>query len=415
MLTTEDNDLLTKTGPGTPCGAFMRRYWQPVALSEELLPDGGPLPVRLLGEDLVLFRDEAGRPGLLGLHCSHRGMDLSYGRLEDGGLRCVYHGWLYDIEGRCLEQPGEPPERTFHEKIRHPAYPCREAGGLVFAYLGPGEPPLLPAYEFLQAAEEYRFGTKIFHDCNYQQSNEGNLDPVHTPFLHRVFGRPNALPPSPASQRVSVDMDAEETDFGVRVVRATPSGEDELHVRATHFVLPNLSAIPAGFDDGYTVNWHVPIDDTHHWKYVIRFTRETPLDDEKVRMDRSELTPDYRLVRNKSNRYLQDREEMKSKTFIGLGRGFQAHDALATEGPGPIQDRTREHLASSDRAIVLIRQSLLRGIRQVLEGQDAPHVTRDPSLNSFPQITVWQKELPASADWRGYARERTLAYAGPTA
>src|SRR5437764_1380407 len=160
VLTKEENDLLTQTGPGTPCGELQRRYWQPVALSEELPPDGAPLPIRLLGEDLVLFRDEGGKPGLLGVHCAHRGAYLSYGRLEDGGLRCIYHGWLYDRTGRCLEQPGEPEGSTFHERIRQTAYPCVEAGGLILAYLGPGTPPLLPRFEFLEATDERRFVDK---------------------------------------------------------------------------------------------------------------------------------------------------------------------------------------------------------------------------------------------------------------
>src|SRR5918996_4744741 len=131
MLTKEENELLTRTGPGTPCGELMRRYWQPAALSEELPPGGAPLPVTLFGEELVLFRDDQGRIGLIGLHCSHRGADLSYGRLEDGGLRCIYHGWLYDRTGRCLEQPGEPEGSTFHERIRQTAYPCREVAGVI--------------------------------------------------------------------------------------------------------------------------------------------------------------------------------------------------------------------------------------------------------------------------------------------
>src|SRR3954447_4060153 len=152
--TAEENARLTQTGQGTPCGNLMRRYWQPVALREELPVGGAPLPVRLLGEDLVLFRDDAGQPGLLGIHCAHPGADLSYGRLEDGGLRCIYHGWLYDVQGRCLEQPGEPVGSTFHERIRQTAYPARELGGVIFAYLGPGEPPELPNYEFLVAPEE---------------------------------------------------------------------------------------------------------------------------------------------------------------------------------------------------------------------------------------------------------------------
>src|SRR5438552_7150347 len=144
-MTKEENDLLTQTDRGTPCGELMRRYWQPVALSEELR--SAPLAVRILGEDLVLFRDDKGRPGLLEIHCSHRGADLSYGRVEDGGIRCLYHGWLYDVEGHCLEQPAEPPESSFHTKIRLLSYPCKEIAGVIFAYLGAGEPPAFPMYE----------------------------------------------------------------------------------------------------------------------------------------------------------------------------------------------------------------------------------------------------------------------------
>src|SRR5437588_12622614 len=149
MMSPEQNELITRTGPGTKCGALMRHYWHPVALTEEL---DGPRPakaVHALGQDFVLFRDERGRHGLLDRHCPHRGADLAYGRLEDGGLRCLFHGWLFDRAGRCLEQPGEPQGSTFHERVRHTAYPCQEAGDLILAYLGPGEPPLLPDYEFL--------------------------------------------------------------------------------------------------------------------------------------------------------------------------------------------------------------------------------------------------------------------------
>src|SRR6476659_7046901 len=169
-MTEAENNLLTLTGPGTPCGELMRRYWQPAALSEELPVGGAPVPLRLFSEDLVLFRDATGRPGLLGLHCAHRGADLSYGRLEDGGLRCLYHGWLYDVTGRCLEQPGEPAGSRFCEKIRHLAYPCLERAGMIFAYLGPGEPPLLPNLEPLTAAEPHILPQKYWHNSNYLQN-----------------------------------------------------------------------------------------------------------------------------------------------------------------------------------------------------------------------------------------------------
>src|SRR3954465_952323 len=155
MVSLRENELLTHVGPGTPGGELLRRYWQPAALTEELPPGGPPLPVQLLGEELVLFRDAVGRPGLLGVHCAHRGADLSCGRLEDGGIRCIYHGWLYDRNGRCLEQPGEPVGSTFHERIRATAYPCEERVGLVMAYMGPGTPPILPDYEYLTAKEGY--------------------------------------------------------------------------------------------------------------------------------------------------------------------------------------------------------------------------------------------------------------------
>src|SRR5213593_3720368 len=162
MITPEENNLLTQTAPKTPCGELLRRYWQPVALSEELPKGGAPLKVRILGEDLVLFRDDQDRPGLLGLHCSHRGTDLSYGRIEDGGLRCLYHGWLYDICGRVLEQPGEPGGGEHRDQIRQLAYPCQEAGGAVFTYMGPGEPPLFPDYDFLNASSEHVYVAKVF-------------------------------------------------------------------------------------------------------------------------------------------------------------------------------------------------------------------------------------------------------------
>src|SRR5919106_1633715 len=165
-MTREENELLTRTGPGTRCGELMRRYWQPAALSEELPAGGAPLPIKLLSEDLVLFRDDHGPAGLLGLHCAHRGADLSYARVEDGGLRCIYHGWLYDIHGKVVDMPGEIDGGAgFRDSICHKAYPVEERAGVIFAYLGPGKPPLLPNYDFLMAPEPQRFVTKYLQSC----------------------------------------------------------------------------------------------------------------------------------------------------------------------------------------------------------------------------------------------------------
>ena len=419
MLTREENETLTRTGPGTPAGELLRRYWQPVALSQELPPGGAPMAVKVMGEDLVLFRDEAGRPGLLGRHCSHRGTDLSYGRVEGGGLRCLYHGWLYDVQGRCLEQPGEPPERQFAEKIRHKACLCQEAANMIFAYLGPGDPPLLPAYEILHVPDEYRFVFKVFGDSNYLQANEGNIDPVHLSFLHRFLdeslastSRPtpyltvrgsDASPNRLFGQDTAPSIEVEETDFGLRISTWRSLGDSSGYLRVSNFVMPNLCAVPGETQGaGYLVNWHVPIDDETHWKYMIVFSREAPLDKEKfMRRYTAEINSDYRPSRTRSNRYLQDRAEMQTKTFSGMGLFFAEHDLFASESMGPITDRTQEHLGYTDRPIIAARRLLLRTIRGLQEGSEPLHVLRDPSANRLSHLVVLS-EVVSGADWKSY-------------
>jgi phthalate 4,5-dioxygenase oxygenase subunit len=424
MLTKEENELLTQTGPGTPCGELLRRYWQPVALSEELPPGGAPVPVQVMGEELVLFRDEQGRPGLLGRHCSHRGADLSYGRLEDGGLRCLYHGWLYDVGGRCLEQPGEPAGSTFKDRVRQTAYPCEEKGGLILAYLGPGEPPLLPAYDFLDATEPYCMAVKIRQDCNFMQANEGNLDQVHLSFLHRLsdealrgtpMGDTAAGSKQSAVQLLTLDVcpriEVQETSFGMRecVFRQAPEG---YYFKIENFVLPNFAAVPGGTQgqDGYLVNWHVPIDDTHHWKYMITFRRSGPLNKERlwsVLAGDCELLPDGRFSRNQDNRYLQNREAMRTNyAFAGLGPGFALHDTWAVERLGAVVDRTQEHLGYEDKSVIVMRKLMFDAIRDVQEGRDPPHVIREPSANRFPELVVLADVLPEDKDWQEYLDER---------
>jgi len=420
MISAEENTLLTQTGPGTPCGAVMRRYWQPVALSEELPRSGVALKVKILGEELVLFRDDQGRPGLLGLHCSHRGTDLSYGRVEDGGLRCLYHGWLYDICGRVLEQPGEPGGGANRGDIRHRSYPCQEAGGVILTYMGPGEPPLLPNYDFLMVPEAQRTVTKVIYECNYLQGNEGNIDPVHLSFLHQFLEE--AKPPLQRIVSGSDDTDntllrkdiaptieVEITDYGLRIytTRKSGPGPDNCYFRVTNFILPNLSAFGGStVGEGYSVHWHVPIDDTYHWKYLFMFSKTKPLDPELRDKNRVEVTPDYRLTRNQANRYRQDRESMKTKAFTGIGFNFQAHDAFATESQGPVQDRTNEHLVSSDKAIIAARKLLLNAIKDVQEGRQPQHVIRDPKANCFSHLVVLSELVPASTDLKQFVRDR---------
>jgi len=424
LMTEEENLLLTRTGPGTPCGELMRRYWQPAALSEELPAGGAPLPVRLLGEDLVLFRDDAGRPGLLGLHCSHRGADLSYGRVEDGGLRCIYHGWLYDTEGRCLDQPGEPGGGQSKNSIRHPAYPCHEQAGVIFAYLGLGEPPLFPGYEFLSAPDKRVFAMKLFHECNYLQGNEGNIDLIHLSFLHYNYknrgigaglGSQGEDPESFKSGKLGgrgaapevESTDAELTDYGLRSYKIRRNaGPDRYHLYVTEFVLPNFTAFPgSGYDlGGYSVNWHVPVDDACHWKYTFILSRSGPVDKNRLRRSRSEVTSDYRPVRNRNNRYLQDRGSMERESYSGIGLNFQDQDLSALEGMGRVLDRAKEHLVPADRAVVAARKVLLNAIREVQEGRDPANVARDPKSNRF-RIVAAAEFVPAAKDWKAHARD----------
>ena len=399
-------------------GEVMRRAWQPIALTEELPANAAPRALKILGEKLVVFRDDQGRAGLLGLHCSHRGADLSYGRVEDGGLRCIYHGWLYDAGGRCLDQPGEAGGGTNRGAIRHPAYPCVEAAGLVFAYLGPGKAPLLPAYESLAAPESHIGIRKYFQECNYLQGNEGNIDPVHLSFLHRQYEQieaydrrqgwgvrgTDATPDALYARDIAPALETELADFGVRIYTTRQTGPDQIFLRVTNFILPNLCAVPGETGgDGYNMNWHVPIDDTHHWKYMLTFRRSKPLDREVFEKRNAEhVTEDFRLKRNLANRYLQDRDEMKSKTFSGMGPFFPAHDAYATESQGPIQNRTEEHLVSSDQAIIAARKLLLKAAADLGEGREPDHVVRDPSKNRFPHLQVISEVLPATTDLKAH-------------
>jgi phenylpropionate dioxygenase-like ring-hydroxylating dioxygenase large terminal subunit len=415
MLTREENQLLTETGPGTPCGELVRRYWQPVCLSEELRQGTGPLSVKILGENLALFRDDKGRAGLLGIHCSHRGTDLSYGRVENGGLRCLYHGWLYDVQGRCLEQPGEPGGGEHRDNIRHLAYPCAEAGGVIFTYMGPGAPPLFPNYEFLKAPPDRLYVSKIFHECNYLQANEGNVDPVHLSFLHRFLENREELYHGVrgageshynlVARNIAPTIDIELTDFGVRIYTVRKLEGNKKYLRVSYFILPNLSAFPGQTGgEGYSVNWHVPIDDTHHWKYTFVYSSKAELQKKVIDRERSELAPGYRLVRNQANRYLQDREAMKTQTYAGMGPGFQAHDAFATASQGAVQDRTEENLVSSDKAILAARKVLEKAIRDVQAGREPPHVIRAPEQNRFPHLLVLSDMISEDSDWKEYTR-----------
>jgi len=418
MITPEQNRLLTETGPGTPGGKLLRQYWQPIATSAELPEGSPPLPIRIMSEDLVLFRDEQGRVGLLGRLCSHRRADLSYGRLENGGLRCLYHGWLYDVHGRCLEQPAEPEHSNLKCEVKHKAYPCKEVSGLIFTYMGEGEPPILPDYEFLRQDEDHRMLTKVYLDCNWLQAVEGNIDPAHLSYLHRPV-RPldsRAVPGSTQSADAYYRDDTrpalehERTDYGLRIYSIRKSGEREKYVRITNFIMPNKVAIVGNegrVGQGYQVNWHTPIDDTHHLRFDIAFNRVKPFNIETDRRKNMlDIAPDGHLMRNRGNRYRQDRTEMITTNYTGMGGNFLIHDAFAVETPGPIHDRSQEFLGVTDIMIVAARKQLLDGIAAVQNGKEPMHVIRDASKNDMSHLVVRSEVMPLETDHRTFWKER---------
>ena len=415
MLSKAKNDLLTQTGPGTPCGEFLRSYWQPIAAAEEMPIGGAPLPLRIMSEDLVLFRDDKGELGLLGQRCPHRATDLSYGRVEDGGLRCLYHGWLFDRHGNCLDQPAEPADRKFCERLKHKAYPVQEKGGAIWTYMGKGEPPLIPDYEFLMAPEPNRLTFRVIQMCNWLQGLESSTDPAHTTFLHR-------RPPGKPSQRSGADVAAlrgndppeisiEPTSFGMRIFALHNSANGRKYLRVNNYVYPN-GATPStsGGDVGYQGRFYVPIDDHSHNRFEFFYRHSQPLDKERLIKNRAEnIAPDNRHIRRPENRYLQDREELRrNDSFGGMGLHFPSQDAFAIETQGSIQDRTQEHLGSSDIVIIGVRRALLKTLEDMQNGASAPWVHRDPNNNAFSDFLCTSGYIEEHEDGPSFCR-RMLA------
>lgn len=407
MLSREDNERVTRTGPGTPLGQLMRAYWQPVALVSELSGDRPVKAVRIMGEDLVLFRREDGPdvPGdagasagdtwaLVGRYCAHRGVDLSFGRRENGGLRCLYHGWLYGPDGQCVEQPAEPEHSTFAAKVRIPSYACAERNGIVFAYLGTGDPPPFPAYDCFRAPEEYTFAFKGWWECNWLQGVEGGIDPSHVSFLHRfvgedpreVYGQQFSEVVEGTGRKLSElvgaafrpDIEVESAEHGLRVFALRDLAEDVRHVRITNLVFPNAFVVPFGNGKAFC-QWHVPIDDENHYWFMILYDFEEVTDQAALLAQRlAEVSlPDYRPLRNRGNDWGFDPREQRELTYTGMGLDINVHDQWAVESMGPVQDRTVERLGVSDRAVTANRRLLLKAVTAFDNGATVPGLPLD--------------------------------------
>ncbi len=410
MLTREENELITRIGGGTPMGDTMRRYWMPALLAWELPePDCPPVRVKLLGEDLVAFRDTEGRVGLLDELCSHRRASLFFGRNAECGLRCVYHGWKYDVSGRCVDMMNEPEDLTFKHKIRQPSYPTVELGSVIWAYMGPPDllPPV-PKFAWTQSPATHRHVSKVIEECNWLQALEGGLDTSHAPILHRLIttnskragiglGDPFVRGKAP---RLVVDL----TDWGYQYVGLRPLDEADVHVRTYHFVMPFHQIRPYQTSKGFPgVAGHiwVPMDDgntmVYNWHYS---ATKDPLADEDRAERRSGNGPHhvdqttFRSKANRDNNYLLDRRVQKTETFTGID-GINTQDRGIQESMGRVVDRSKEHLGPADKAIIQARRLLLGAIKTVQEGGTPRGIT-----SSYYALRAAEGVLPRDADWR---------------
>jgi 5,5'-dehydrodivanillate O-demethylase len=359
VITTEENDFLTRVGPGTPAGELLRRYWHPVAIAQELSEERPTQFVRVLGEDLVLFRDKQGRVGLLADHCPHRGASLLYGRVEERGISCAYHGWLMDTEGNVLETP---PERNdaICRNVKTKAYPVKKYVGLYWAYMGPQPAPALPKYDTLVRRDgKRRVAVLPRLDCNWFQAMENSADPAHLQVLHQEFIGRGRKPENTTRGFIDEVASAEFaiTDIGLMKKRTYKNGQVEDHP----LIFPNI------LRQGTSTQIRVPIDDTHTWHVRVIFE---PSPDAWIE-DEHDLPVEYMEPYKNPPEALYPEARYIMQTVA-------AQDHMAWETQGPVADRSREHLASSDRGIVLLRRLLKENIERVQQGLDPMGVYRDP-------------------------------------
>lgn len=427
MMTAEENDLLCRVEGDAPMGQIMRRHWIPACLSEEVsAPDGAPVRVRLLGEDLVAFRDSQGRLGLLGEFCPHRGPSLALGRNEQCGLRCLYHGWKFDVDGNVLEMPSEPADSNFPSKVKHKSYPTREAGGFVWAYMGPPEEmPEFQAPAWAPTQSTQVSIVKIHVGCNWAQVLEGAIDSAHSSTLHstdmpaaQVDGAKATAAswPRPSNDKAP-RLRMQATDFGFRYAAVrTPIMNAATHdyVRITVFIAPFMALIPP--NNMYNLaEAIIPIDDTNTMFHFMAWNG-----DDKPGIDQNtwrrfcaaeigvDLDARFRRTRTMENDYLQDRAAMKRGDFTGI-RAIPNQDIAMWETMGPIADRTRERLGTSDIAIIKFRQIMVEAARRFRDRGEA--IGRVGTLVPHAKLASFEGVVPKSVQWQTLGmseEERTL-------
>ena len=400
MLSAAENEMLTRTGPGTPMGELLRRFWLPILLPDELpAPDCAPVRVRLLCEDLVAFRDTEGNLGLIDAYCAHRRAHLFFGRNEECGLRCIYHGWKFDVNGNCVDMPTEPPESSFKDKVKLTSYPLREAGGIIWAYMGPrDEMPELPRFPINEAPEGYRFAIKRWQECNFVQAIEGGIDSAHTRYLHTTLDfhkltdtyRAQTKPLMDKFQKDPESLSPRELDLLFRTVDKAPrvmahrtkyglavaarsNLDDQYYWRFNQFLMP-FYTMPPRDPGGHAF---VPIDDENCWVWSFRVSTDRPLSRDEIWALKTGNTAgrfgapvdkNYRPLANKENDFLFDRERQRTYNFSGIiATGNQ--DMAVQVSMGAITDRTKEYLGVTDVGIIEMRKLLLSAAKDLCEGK----------------------------------------------
>jgi hypothetical protein len=346
---------LVGVGPKDPAGRIFRRYWIPIEVAADL--GAKPKPIRILGEDLVLFRFPNGEPGLVGHQCAHRNAGMKYGTPEERGIRCCYHGWLYDASGQCIEQPAEPKSSRLHERIKIAGYPAIDRFGVIWTYMGVGEPPEIPALDVFVREDGFKRVTKSHHDCNWLQVAENMVDPLHTTFLHRFSPLTNVVDELPVFDKT------EDTEFGF-VVHSTR--RDQGHTRLDHFVFPAMNRVAVNhMDPALEIAWYVtPVDEAHALSISARFLPNPPGVDEAEIRRRIEM-----LVKQDSQIPRDNPYESGSLVF--------SQDMLAMESQGSISDRTKETLATSDRGVVRLRRGYWDALKAIEQGKEPPGILRN--------------------------------------
>ncbi|WP_017524666.1 Rieske 2Fe-2S domain-containing protein [Pusillimonas noertemannii] len=417
MTTAEQNALLTQTGPGTPMGELFRRYWIPALLPQELPePDCPPVRIQLLSERLLAFRDSQGRLGLIDEFCAHRGVSLWFGRNEEDGLRCPYHGWKYDVTGQCVDVPSEPQERGYCKTIKLRAYPLVEHGGVLWTYMGPPDKqPPLPAYEWATVPEGQRYVSKRQQDCNYLQLMEGGLDSFHSIFLHSMSASADPLLKRDPQSIAHIKEDPRpafiplESPGGLYIATRRNQGDSNYYWRVTQWLMPCTSLFPPYKGNPHGGHAWVPIDDEHAYTFSFDYHPDRPFNQEEMdamlegRGIHCKTIPGtFRPLANKDNDYLMDRQAQKEgRSYCGV-MGFGEQDAAVQESMGPIEDRSKEHLVGTDKGIIMTRQRLLKAAKMVQEGALPPGLDaasqrvrafssvlpRDAALHSAPEMQV---------------------------